>query len=135
MLKPVAPGPAVVVCDSCRASADARRDADGLSGGERLLAALRRVRASDPRYEGLALQPMSCLFACKDSCTIHLRAPGKVGYILGRFAADEASARAILDYAAHYAASAEGQVPYADWPEGVKGHFIARCPPEGYVAE
>lgn len=135
MLKAVETGPAIVVCDSCRAGADARRDADGRSGGERLAQALRRAQAADPRYDAIAIQAMSCLFACKDYCTLHLRAPGKIGYTLGRFAADDESARAILDYAVHYAASADGQVRYADWPEGVKGHFITRCPPEGYVVE
>ena len=46
----------------------------------------------------------------------------------------EDAARAILDYALNHAASAEGQVPYALWPQGVKGHFLVRVPPAGYVA-
>jgi predicted metal-binding protein len=45
------------------------------------------------------------------------------------------AARAILDYALHHAASEEGRVPFRDWPQGVKGHFIVRVPPAGYVAE
>ena len=45
------------------------------------------------------------------------------------------AARAILDYAAHYAASDTGQVAYRDWPAGVKGHFLTRTPPEGFVVE
>ena len=52
-----------------------------------------------------------------------------------RFAADEEAARAILDYALLYAGSEEGQVPYRAWPEGVKGHFITRTPPAGFVVE
>lgn len=136
MLTPVEPGPAVVVCNSCRHRPDARRDDQGRSGGRHLFDALRRIKAEAPTYEGVAVQEMPCLFACGDYCTIHLRAPGKIGYILGRFTGDEeSSARAILDYAIHYAASAEGRVPYADWPEGIKGHFIARIPPPGFVAE
>ena len=78
---------------------------------------------------------MACLFACADHCTVHLRAPGKVGYVLGRFQGDEESARAILDYAVHYAASDHGRVAYSLWPEGIKGHFITRTPPPGFVAE
>jgi len=46
---------------------------------------------------------------------------------------DRESARAILTYATRHAASEEGVVRYADWPEGVKGHFIVRTPPEGYL--
>jgi predicted metal-binding protein len=135
ILTEVADGPAVVACNTCRVSADAREDADGVRGGARLVAALRAVKASDDRYAGVAVQEMPCLFACSDHCTVHIRAPGKVGYVLGRFTPDTDAARAILDYAVHHAASAEGRVPFRDWPQGVKGHFIVRVPPAGYVAE
>lgn len=135
MLKAVAPGAAIVACNTCRHSAEAREDEDGVRGGARLVAALRAVQAGEPRYAGVAVQEMPCLFACKDHCTVHLRAPGKVSYVLGRFTPDEEAARAILDYAVHYAASEHGRVPFADWPQGVKGHFITRSPPEGFVAE
>ncbi len=135
MLTRVDPGPAVVVCNTCRHSRDAQTDAEGVRGGARLVAALHVVKASDPRYAGIAVQDMPCLFACQDFCTVHLRAPDKVGYVLGRFAADAEAARAILDYAVHYAASEHGQVAYSLWPDGVKGHFITRTPPPGYVAE
>lgn len=135
MLTPVEPGVAVVACNTCRYSAQAREDDEGRRGGARLVAALRAVKAADTRYDGVAVQEMPCLFACTDFCTVHLRAPGKIGYVLGRFAPDADAARAILDYAVHYAASEHGRVPYRDWPEGVKGHFITRSPPEGFVAE
>lgn len=134
MLERVEDGPAVVVCSTCRHAPDARTDAAGVTGGARLAAALRDVQASDPRYAGIAVQDMPCLFACSTPCAVHLRAPGRIGYVLGRFTADAASAQAILDFAVHHAASAEGQVPYRDWPEGVKGHFIVRVPPAGYIA-
>ncbi len=38
-------------------------------------------------------------------------------------------AQAIVDYARLHAASDSGQVPYRQWPEGVKGHFVTRHPP------
>lgn len=135
MLKAVDHGPAIVACNTCRHSESARDDQHGVRGGARLAEALRVVKESDPRYADIAVQEMPCLFACKDFCTIHLRAPGKVSYILGRFTPDEDAARAILDYAAHYAASEHGRVPFSQWPEGVKGHFITRSPPEGFLAE
>ncbi len=106
-----------------------------MRGGARLAAALRRLKDAEPRYAGIAVQEMACLFACRDHCTVHLRAPDKVGYVLGRFDGDAESARAILDYAVHYAASEHGRVAWSLWPEGVKGHFITRTPPPGFVAE
>ncbi|PXA92001.1 metal-binding protein [Nostoc sp. 3335mG] len=135
MLKRVADGPAIVACNSCRQSPEVRVDGDGVSGGARLIEALRAVRASDPRYAGIAVQDMACLFACQDHCTVHLRARDKVGYVMGRFAPDADAARAILDYAVAYADSEHGRVAYSEWPEGVKGHFITRTPPPGFVVE
>ena len=135
MLTQVEDGPAVVACNTCRHSADAREDDAGSRGGARMVAALRSVQESDARYAGIAVQEMPCLFACTEFCTVHLRAPGKVGYVLGRFAANEEAATAILDYAVHYAASEHGRVPFKQWPQGVKGHFITRTPPPGFVAE
>lgn len=135
MLTPVEDGPAVVACNTCRHSGEAREDGTGARGGAKLVAALRAVRESDERYAGIAVQEMPCLFACTEFCTVHLRAPGKVGYVLGRFTPDTAAAAAILDYAVEYAASEHGRVPFKQWPQGVKGHFITRTPPPGYVAE
>jgi predicted metal-binding protein len=135
VLKRVEEGPAIVACNTCRHSTEAREDEAGLSGGQRMVAALRAIKDSDPLYAGVAVQEMPCLFACQDFCTVHLRAPDKVGYVLGRFTPDRDAARAILDYAVEYAASAHGRVPFAKWPQGVKGHFITRTPPPGFVAE
>jgi predicted metal-binding protein len=135
ILTPVEDRPAIVACNTCRFSAEAREDVDGVRGGARLVAALRAEQAADPRYAGVAVQEMACLFSCTEHCTVHVRAPGKVGYVLGRFTPDAESARALLDYAVHHAASEEGRVPFRDWPQGVKGHFIVRVPPPGFVAD
>lgn len=135
MLKPVEDGPAIVACNTCRHSKDARDDAQGRRGGAAMVDILRDVQASDARYAGIAVQEMACLFACADHCTVHLRGPGRVGYVLGRFAPEAEAATAILDYAVHYAASEHGRVPFGQWPQGVKGHFITRTPPPGFVAE
>src|SRR3546814_7741132 len=80
MLKRVEDGPAVVACSTCRHSSKAKEDAAGVRGGARMVEALRAVKESDPRYAGIAVQEMSCLFACSDHCTAHLRAPDKIGY-------------------------------------------------------
>jgi predicted metal-binding protein len=135
MLKAVDGGAAVVVCNTCRHSAEQRDDAEGRRGGAQLAAALHTVKARDARFDGVAVQEMPCLFACQEFCTVHLRAPDKVGYVLGRFEPGEEAAQAILDYARAYAASDFGQVPFRDWPAGVKGHFITRTPPPGFVVE
>lgn len=127
LLREADDGPAVVVCNTCRLSAEERETPDGVRGGAVLAAALRE--AADGT--GVAIQEMPCLFNCTQHCSIHLRAPGKISYVLGRFKPTAEAAQAIIDYAVAYAASEEGVVPYRQWPEGVKGHFIVRVPPAG----
>jgi predicted metal-binding protein len=34
----------------------------------------------------------------------------------------------VVDYARLHAESPTGQVPFKQWPQGVKGHFVARIP-------
>lgn len=135
MLTRVKDGPAVVACNTCRFSKEEREDGEGVRGGVRFIEALRAVRASDPHYADIEVQEMACLFNCAEHCSVHLRAPDKVSYVLGRFEPTAEAARAILDYAVHYAASEHGRVPFKQWPQGVKGHFITRSPPPGFVAE
>jgi predicted metal-binding protein len=55
-----------------------------------------------------------------------VQAAGKIGYTIGRFTADADAAEAIAAYASLHAASETGQVPYRQWPEGIKGHFVTR---------
>jgi len=135
MLTRVADGPAVVVCNTCRPSSESLGDAEGVRGGARLLQAILAVQAADPAYAGVSVQEMPCLFACAEHCTVHIRAPGRIGYVLGRFEPTTEAARAILDYAVCHARSEDGRVPYRDWPDGVKGHFIVRVPPAGFVSD
>lgn len=133
MLQPAETGAAVVVCSTCRFSAQSREDENGQRGGALLAEALRAVQAEERDLAGVAVQEMPCLFSCQRHCSVHIRAPGKVGYVLGDFAPDREAAHAILTYAARHAASEEGVVRYAEWPQGVKGHFIVRVPPEGQL--
>ncbi len=76
---------------------------------------------------------MPCLFACTSHCTAYIRAERRLGYVLGRFVPSREHAVALLDYISHYLDSSDGVVPYANWPEGVKGRFLVRVPPSGFV--
>ncbi|MDB5457339.1 MAG: hypothetical protein JWP92_2924 [Caulobacter sp.] len=115
--------PRLTVCATCRFSLDEREDEHGIRGGALFLAALRAAGPVD-----VEVVETECLWACTQHCTVHLQALGKTSYLLGRFAPTPEAAAALLAYVAAYADSAEGTVPYRQWPEGVKGHFIARIP-------
>lgn len=67
--------------------------------------------------------------ACDSHCNVAMRAEGKICYVVGRMTPDAESARTLLDYFTQYLQSETGRVPYRNWPQGIKGHFIARVPP------
>ena len=125
-------GTSIVVCSTCKFKAEEPINASGERGGTALY---RHVKDAADVLEAtsISVEPMACLFACSQHCTVHLRAPGKVGYVLANFEPTTASAKALVEFAQHYDRSSEGVVPYKEWPEGVKGHFLVRIPPEGMI--
>lgn len=115
----------ITICDTCK------RDGWDRTGMERpdgeALAAL--VEAAAQGVEGLRTRRVSCLMGCKHGCNVAVQGAGKLNYTLGDFTPDAQAAAAIVDWAARHARSDSGQVPYRDWPQGVKGHFVTRHPP------
>jgi predicted metal-binding protein len=57
-----------------------------------------------------------------------LIAMSRVGYVIAELEPTEVVARALLDYAARYAETEDGAVPYKQWPAALKGHFLCRFP-------
>jgi predicted metal-binding protein len=133
MFKPVPSSANLVVCSTCRPSQEQREDAQGRRGGVVFAELLSAALADHPCRDRIAIQQMPCLFACSSPCSVYLRAEGRMGYVLGKFAPAHQDAVALLDYIAHYLDSDTGIVPYGLWPDGVKGHFLVRVPPEGFV--
>lgn len=114
------------ICETCRFAPD-QREHEGRAGGELFFSAVQEQLRIAP-LPGLRLEGTRCLMACSRHCTAHLRAPGKIGYVIGDFEPDAHAAATLLDYVSKYQQSASGQVPYNTWPEGIKGHFVARVP-------
>lgn len=133
MLRPLPAAASLVVCSTCRLSKDAGSDALGTPGGELFLHALRDALDEHACRGRLDIQAMPCLFACSSHCTVFIRSGNRLGYILGRFVPSPHDAGALLDYVAKYLDSDDGVVPYGSWPAGVKGHFLVRVPPDGFV--
>lgn len=120
----------ITVCDTCRFSKDEER-CDGETGGaifvRHVSAAAASRMAASPGLS-LTVRSFSCLMGCVRHCNVALSCPGKITYVLGEFDPTPEAAAAIVEYAALYAESGTGQVPYKLWPQGVKGHFAARVP-------
>ncbi len=113
----------ITICDTCKMEG---WEATGATetDGERL-AALVEAAAGAP----LRTRRVSCLMGCSHGCNVAIQAEGKLSYTLGRFTPDTEAAEAITAYAALHSESETGVVPYRQWPEGVKGHFVTRHPP------
>jgi predicted metal-binding protein len=124
-----------VVCSTCRLSAEAREHSNGQRGGALLARALVGSLIDHPCRERIEIQTMPCLYACTSHCTVYVRSEQRFGFILGRFTPSREAAAALLDYAAQYLDTTDGLVPYARWPGGVKGHFLVRIPPQGFLWE
>lgn len=116
----------LTVCVTCKLAPDRAYDARGRTGGELLAAALEDAAAS--RGAAVTLSRHECLWACRDHCAVLIESAGRTGYLAGRFVPGDRAAAAILEWCAAYAGTADGEVPFARWPEAIKGHFIARLP-------
>lgn len=115
----------ILVCDTCGFAED-EKIRDGKTGGEHFA---ERVAEAAAGIAGLRVKRHSCLMGCSHGCNVALVSRGKMTYVLGRFSPGAEDAEALVDYARKYAESASGVVPYRQWPQGVKGHFVSRVPP------
>ena len=66
---------------------------------------------------------------CVRACNVTIQGPNKINYILGMFEPTANAAQAIVEYAELHKKSISGQVPYREWPQGIKGHFTSRVAP------
>jgi predicted metal-binding protein len=114
----------ITICDTCKREGWDAGDM-ALTDGERL-AVLIEERA---RGSAVKTRRVSCLMGCTHGCNVSIQAPGKLAYTVGRFPPDAEAADAVVSYAELHAESETGQVPYRQWPQAIKGHFITRHQP------
>lgn len=115
----------ITICDTCKREDWATSGKTRTDGEE--LAIL--IEAAAEGRETVRTRRVSCLMGCTHGCNIAIQSEGKLAYTLGRFEPDQESAEAIVEYAVKHAQSETGQVPFREWPVGVKGHFVTRHPP------
>lgn len=128
----------IFVCETCGYDAE---NPDAVRPGKRLGESLTRAlsretqaaTANDDMQRAAALadlevHPFRCLMACKRGCSAQVRGVGKIGYTVGDLKPDAASVQTLIDYALLYRVSQTGEVPFKQWPDGVRGKFVARFP-------
>ena len=118
----------IFVCDTCRWTVDQKTAPCGRTGGEVLAEQVERLAAG---VAGIQVRRQSCLMGCERHCNTAVAAPGKLTYVLGAFEPGAEAAQGVVDYACLHRDSETGQVPFKQWPQAVKGHFMARIPALG----
>lgn len=114
----------ITVCDTCNYTADEKMLGEK-NGGEILAEHVESIAANTE----VEVRRQSCLMGCERHCNVAIQGNDKLSYVLGKFTPDADAAAAIVEYAERHAESESGQVPFKQWPQGVKGHFVARIPP------
>ena len=115
----------ITVCDTCKCTGWETTGMEKTDG--EALAEL--VEAAAAGADDVKTRRVSCTMGCDRACNITVQSTGKINYSLGTFTPTTDDAAAIVEYAAKHAASTNGQVPYREWPQGVKGHFVSRHMP------
>lgn len=115
----------ITICDTCKREG---WDAGSMekTDGEALAELIETAATGVPN---LRTRRVSCLMGCKKGCNVAIQGTGKLNYTVGDFTPDTDAAEGIVAYATAHAASDTGQVPYRDWPQAIKGHFVTRHPP------
>ncbi|WP_101068729.1 DUF1636 family protein [Roseovarius salinarum] len=114
----------ITVCDTCK-----REDWDEARNTRPHGEDMAELVETAARDRNLRTRRVSCLMGCSHGCNVAIQADGKLAYTLGGFAPEAEAAQAIVDYAEMHAESETGRVPFRQWPQGVKGHFVTRHPP------
>jgi predicted metal-binding protein len=118
----------LVLCSTCKFPDGRKLDDEGRTGGQTLIAALRVVLAEAGRVD-VDVVEQACLWNCTQSCSVAIRDSERFSYITGRHAATREQAVAILQWFDLHGATAKGEVPFRQWPDAMRGHFVARLPP------
>ena len=119
----------LVFCTTCRLSADEKADVDGRTGGETLIGHVRQVLDAKNR-DDIHIAEQSCLWSCKRHCNVWFRDTERFSYLAGDFEPTQAAAEAIVEWFDLHGQSELGTVSFRQWPDGMRGHFITRMPPE-----
>ncbi len=120
---------AIVICNSCRFPDGRKTGEDGRTGGQTLIDAMAAFLAEKQRSDVRVVE-QTCLWNCTQSCSVVFRDSQRFSYVTGRHEATVEQAEAILQWFDAHGATARGEVPFRQWPQAMKGRFIARMPPE-----
>ena len=117
----------LIFCTTCRHSAAAKVGSDGRTGGATLIAHMQDVLAEKARSD-VRIQTQACLWNCTQHCSVVFQDDERFSYFTGHHVPSKAQAEAILAWYDLHGATETGEVPFREWPDAMRGHFIARIP-------
>ena len=117
----------LVICTTCKFSPEAKLGPDGRSGGEMLLAHVRDVVGE---RADISVEPQACLWNCTRFCSVVMRDTSRFSYVTGSNVPTRDQAEGIVAWFDAHGQTETGEVPFKQWPQTMRGHFIARMPPE-----
>jgi predicted metal-binding protein len=118
----------LVICSTCKFSAEAKHAPDGRTGGEILIAHMQEVLGEQGR-DDVSIQTQICLWNCSRPCSVVMRDDERFSYVTGGNEPTRSQAEAILEWFDAHGKTDTGEVPFKQWPQAMRGHFIARMPP------
>ena len=118
----------LVLCNTCKFPDGRKLGDDGRTGGQTLIAELRGLLADLDRHDVNVVE-QTCLWNCTQSCSVAISDTERFSYITGKHVATRAQAEAILQWFDAHGETETGEVPFRQWPDAMRGHFIARIPP------
>jgi predicted metal-binding protein len=118
----------LVFCSTCKFSPESKTGPDGRTGGELLHAAMQAVLQRLGRTD-VETVTQACMWNCDKPCSVVIQDDERFSYVTGRNVPSEEQAEAILAWFDAYGESDDGTVPFRQWPQMMRGHFIARLPP------
>lgn len=125
----------IIVCSTCRHTEEQKTDPQGRTGGMLLFSLLQEIsqkRAETAGGEGEqpCITTQKCFWSCKQFCSVLFSDTERFSYLAARFQPNAQDAEAILDWFSLHGQTPDGVVAFPDWPEPIKGHFVARIPPK-----
>lgn len=118
----------LVFCNTCRFPDRRKTDEQGRTGGQAMIEIMRKVLAAKGRND-VAVEEQSCLWNCAQGCSMVVRDSERFSYVTGWHVPTEEQAEAILAWFDLHGQTDTGEVPLQEWPDAMRGHFIARIPP------
>ncbi len=125
---------AIVFCTTCKHADGRKLDEQGQSAGEVLIGKMRELLREKAR-DDVDVATQACLWNCTRPCSVIVRDDERFSYITGGNAPTRSQAEAILAWFDLHGATETGEVPIRQWPDQMRGHFIARIPPAKNMAK